>query len=86
MHVLKRRKIKQTNAVKLEVNPKENAVELFYLKPYTQYAIYVQANMIAPQNPRKPIVARSPIMFERTYPDGKKPNCIFISITHDNFT
>jgi insulin receptor len=42
-----------------------------YLKPYTQYAIYVQTYTVAPQQTGKRIGARSPILYERTSPAGK---------------
>lgn len=38
------------------------------LKPYTQYAIYVQTYTVAPQQTGKRIGARSPIFYERTSP------------------
>ena len=39
------------------------------LKPYTQYAIYVQTYTVAPQQTGKRVGARSPIIYERTRPD-----------------
>lgn len=41
------------------------------LKPYTQYAIYVQTYTVAPQQTGKRVGARSPIIYERTRPDSK---------------
>lgn len=43
---------------------------LTHLKPYTQYAIYVQTYTVAPQNTGKRVGARSPIIYARTLPGG----------------
>lgn len=40
------------------------------LKPYTQYAIYVQTYTVAPKQSGKRIGARSKIIYERTRPAG----------------
>lgn len=40
------------------------------LKPFTQYAIYVQTYTVAPQYTGKRVGARSPIIYARTLPDG----------------
>ena len=41
------------------------------LKPYTQYAIYVQTYMVAPHSASERIGARSHIIYARTEPAGK---------------
>lgn len=40
------------------------------MKPFTQYAIYVQTYTVAPQQTGKRVGARSPIFYERTRPAG----------------
>ncbi|XP_046460767.1 insulin-like peptide receptor isoform X3 [Daphnia pulex] len=52
-----------------DAEPEENEMNIItYLKPYTQYAIYVQTYTVAPQQTGKRIGARSPILYERTSP------------------
>ncbi|KZS17897.1 Tyrosine-protein kinase receptor [Daphnia magna] len=52
-----------------EAEPEENEITIItYLKPYTQYAIYVQTYTVAPQHSGKRIGARSLILYERTSP------------------
>ena len=42
-----------------------------HLKPYTQYAFYVQTYTVAPQKTGKRVGARSPIIYVRTKPSSK---------------
>ncbi|KAI9561263.1 putative insulin receptor [Daphnia sinensis] len=52
-----------------EAEPEENEITIITnLKPYTQYAIYVQTYTVAPQHSGKRIGARSLILYERTSP------------------
>ena len=52
--------------------PKDESTIIPGLKPYTQYAIYVETYTVAPQQTGKRIGARSPIFYERTNPYSKK--------------
>lgn len=45
------------------------------LRPYTQYAIYVQTYTVAPQATGKRAGARSPIVYDRTLPAGMPFDC-----------
>lgn len=55
-------------------NPKAEIFLMTNLKPYTQYAIFVQTYTVAPQQSGKRIGARSRIIYERTKPAGKNGN------------
>ena len=52
-----------------DVDEETNIITL--LKPYTQYAIYVQTYTVAPQNTGKRVGARSDIIYVRTDPAGQ---------------
>jgi len=56
----------------IDADSNENQMHLLTnLRPYTQYAIYVQTYSVALQQMGKRVGARSPILYERTSPAGK---------------
>jgi insulin receptor len=55
-----------------DAEPEENEMNIItYLKPYTQYAIFVETLTVELLQTGKRIGARSPILYERTSPAGK---------------
>lgn len=59
-------------AANIDGDSKEKQMHLMTnLRPYTQYAIYIQTYTVALQQMGQRIGARSPILYERTSPDGK---------------
>ena len=57
-------------ASSVDANDSESYI-VSHLKPYTQYAIYVETYTVAPQQTNKRVGARSPIIYEWTSPSGK---------------
>jgi len=61
--------VDDVSANSIEANESEFHL-LSGLKPYTQYAVYIETYTVAPQQTSKRVGARSPIIYEWTSPAG----------------